>query len=149
MSVTNLNGQYDLVLYGLGVMGENLVLNAEEAYQTQLDVFKVALGMPVGQPLDLIDIDAEENIQSQIATVSVDRAIEVAVKSRLDLITAFNRIDDAKRRTHLSRNDLLPDLDLGGRVSIGTERDILDFTLLEDNRVQWQGTASLALPSAR
>ena len=130
----------------------NLVLNADEAYQTQLDVFKVALGMPVGQPLDLIDIDAEENIQSQTPLVSVDRAIEVAVKSRLDLITAFNRIDDAKRRTHVSRNDLLPDLDLGGRVSIGPERTIegeppiLDFTLLEDNRVQWQGTASLALP---
>lgn len=128
------------------LFARNLVLNADEAYQTRLDVFKVALGMPVAQPLDLIDIDAEENIQSQIALVSVDRAIEVAVKSRLDLITAFNRIDDAKRRTRVSRNDLLPDLNLGGRVSIGTERNILDFTLLEDNRVQWQGTASLALP---
>jgi len=124
----------------------NLVLNADEAYQTRLDLFKVALGLPVAQPLDLIDTDAEENTQSQTPLISVDRAIEVAVKYRLDLITAFNRIDDAKRRTRLSRNHLLPDLNLGGRVSIGTEPDILDLTLLEDNRVQWQGTASLALP---
>ncbi|HUW83055.1 MAG TPA: TolC family protein [Phycisphaerae bacterium] len=127
------------------LVATNQVLVAGEAYQSLLDQFKITLGMPIARPLEL----TEAELDVPLPSVSEQRAIEVALGSRLDLFNTRDRIDDAKRQILVARNGLLPDLDLRGQVAAGTESDILDLTAFENSRISWQGGVTLNLPVER
>ncbi len=127
------------------LVATNQVLVATEAYESQLDQFKVTLGMPIAQPLEL----AEAELDVPLPSVPEQRAVEVALRSRLDLLNTRGRIDDARRQVLVARNGLLPDLDLRGQVTAETEPDILDLTAFENSRISWQGGVTLNLPVER
>ena len=121
------------------------VINAEENYASSLDAFKVTLGIPLDTPLVLKD----EALGALEHAVSEDDAIGVALAFRLDLVTLQDRIDDAYRRVRVARNSLLPDLEIGGRMTHTTESDILDLTGTENGRTEWQGSVTLQVPLDR
>lgn len=127
------------------LVATNQVLVTTEAYQSLLDQFKITLGMPIGQRLAL----TEAELDVPLPSVPEQRAIEVALKSRLDLLNTRGRIDDARRQVLVARNGLLPDLDLRGQVAAETEPDILDLTAFENSRTSWQGGVTLNLPVER
>jgi hypothetical protein len=97
---------------------ENSLINAQDAYETSVDAFKVLLGMPVDQELAIIPVQ----LDVPIPDLSVD-ATELALLYRLDLQTARDQIEDAQRAVQVAKNGLLPDLDVTARGSIGNPQD--------------------------
>lgn len=91
--------------------------NARESFQLAKDRFKVRLGIPIDQPIE---------IESAILSLSdpdvgVSEAAELALTYRLDYQNAVDQINDSRRDVANARNQLLPDLDLDAQLGIGTD----------------------------
>ncbi|HSV15714.1 MAG TPA: TolC family protein, partial [Tepidisphaeraceae bacterium] len=80
-----------------------------------VDDFKLVLGMPVEQDVEIVPVALEVAIPS----ISSDEANALAERYRLSLQTARDRIDDARRNISNAENGLLPDLSLTGSSSVG------------------------------
>lgn len=94
---------------------EDALNDAQIALQSALDSFKVFIGMPVQQGLELTYLDVEVH---SIDMAAMD-AEALALRYRLDLQTARDRIDDARRGVANAANLLGPSVDLSGGASIG------------------------------
>jgi outer membrane protein TolC len=90
--------------------------NLLENHILALDRFKVRIGLPVREP---IRIDAAE-FSIPEPDVSLDRATDLALEYRLDLQNQRDKLDDARRAVENARNTLLPDLNLGGSITLPT-----------------------------
>jgi hypothetical protein len=122
---------------------ENQIINAEDQYQTNLDAFKVLIGMPVDQPLNVIPIELD------IAPPDIEGdVVELALKYRLDLQTASDQIEDARRAVAVSRSGLLPDLDLTARGTIGN-RDQTPAREIDSRTLEYSAGINLDLPIDR
>jgi outer membrane protein TolC len=95
--------------------GENALIDARLAYANALDNFKIALGMNVNEPLDVIPVELDVTVPDIHSTAGV----EAAYRYRLELQTARDRISDAVRRVEVAKNGLQPDLNLTGSASTG------------------------------
>ncbi len=104
----------------------NRVLSAEsslasrrENYALALDRFKVRLGIPVTEPVQL------KGVQFLLdpPDATLEEATESALLYRLDLQTASDRVLDSFRALDNAANQLLPNLDIGGQVSLPTDPD--------------------------
>lgn len=94
---------------------EDALNDAQIGLQSDLDSFKVFIGMPVRQGLELAYVDVE--VQAiDLATMDAEA---LALRYRLDLQTARDRIDDARRGVSNAANQLGPAIDLSGGASIG------------------------------
>jgi hypothetical protein len=87
---------------------ENRLVNAQEDYQSALDQFKIVMGMPIEQDLDIASVQLVLNLPS----LGMKQAVEMAMKYRLDLQTGRDRIDDNRRQVQVAENQLQPDLNL-------------------------------------
>ncbi|MDB5321430.1 MAG: putative outer rane efflux protein [Phycisphaerales bacterium] len=94
---------------------ENQLITAQETYAAALDDFKLLLGMPTEQALDITAVELD------VALPKTDDAqsLALAMKYRLDLQTARDRVDDTRRRVENAKNGLLPDLTLSGQTAFG------------------------------
>jgi outer membrane protein TolC len=114
----------------------NALLEAREGLELALDTFRIFLGLPEDQPIDVrpdpptftpVDYDLRS-------------ALEVAEVNRLDLRNRVEQLEDVERGVRLSANALLPDLDLVlGASYATTEGDTFGGSELE------RSDASLAL----
>lgn len=95
------------------LQAENNLIDALDAYDTALDAFKLLLGMPVEEPLQVVLIDLD------VATPSMDEdATALALRYRLDLQTTRDQVDDARRQVEVAKNRLLPDLNFSVDASM-------------------------------
>lgn len=101
------------------------VQTARQSYRNRLDQFKVTLGLPPETPLvlDPGELDRLSETPGEEAEFEADDAVRVAVARRLDLATATDRLEDARRKVQVAENDLLPGLDLSASLSTDTEGD--------------------------
>ena len=90
-----------------------------ERYILQVDQFKIRLGLAPSAPvvIDPLELNIPE------PDVTLDDATAAALEYRLDLQTRRDRVEDAERAVNNARNDLLPDLNLTGRVGLPTDAD--------------------------
>ncbi len=123
------------------------VLNSESAwirsitsYSNQLDQFKISLGLSTDAPLVLdngeMDRLRERGLRHPTG-ITTEEAIEVAMVTRLDLLTTADQVEDADRRLYIAARNLLPDLDLVATASVSTEpgrNQPLDF---DWQRIRW------------
>jgi outer membrane protein TolC len=120
---------------------ENALIQAQEEYEARLDSFRIALGLPKTQPVDVRPEDPE------FVPVNFDRqsAIEVAYANRLDYLTQKDRIEDSARSLRISRNALLPSLSLDGgyNLSGGPDASFLEQSI---DDASWSVGLSLDLP---
>lgn len=90
-----------------------------ESYTLSVDRFKVRLGIPVDQPVQIVrsgyDLPPPE--------IDMNTAVQQALMYRLDLQTQRDVVDDARRNVEVARNNALPDLDLVGSAGIITDPD--------------------------
>ena len=98
---------------------ENGVILAQEAYQSALDDFKLALGMPMEESIQIVPIE----VDVPVPPVDNEGVVAMAMKYRLDLQTAKDQIDDARRTVAAAQNSLLPDLDVTGQADLGNRSD--------------------------
>jgi hypothetical protein len=87
---------------------ENRLILANQEYQSALDQFKIVLGMPIEQDLDVASVQLVLNLPK----LGMDQAVALAMKYRLDLQTGRDKIDDNRRQVQVAQNQLEPDLNL-------------------------------------
>lgn len=85
-------------------------------YKNRVDDYKIFLNLPVGAPLELQYWEPPEIPQSQLPSEQI--AVEEALAKRVDLLTVADTIQDARRRLGISKNGLLPDLDVNLRAGM-------------------------------
>lgn len=97
------------------LVAENALLNVQQDYQDAIDDFKIVLGMPVEEDLEVVPVELD------VTVPDLDQAdvLEMAHAYRLDLQTARDRIEDARRGVAIANNGLLPDLNVGGEARVG------------------------------
>lgn len=122
---------------------ENQIITAEDSYQSALDTFKVLIGMPVDQPLNIVPIELDVIPPDTEADVAA-----LALKYRLDLQTAADRIEDARRAVDVAKSGLLPDLDLKVRGAIGN-RDETPARQIDSRTLDYSAGLTLDLPVDR
>ncbi len=124
---------------------QNSVAVAKEDYETALDEFKILIGMPTTNAIDVV----EEGLDLPEPSVTEELAIETATRLRLDLLTNRDRVDDVRRGVEIARNNLLPDLNLSGSVSYTTNPDHQSgFHFREDDET-WDLGVNLEIPLDR
>ena len=104
----------------------------QEFYRLNLDRFKVRIGMPEEQPVNIV----ASSPGLPIPRIELNDAVRAAMSYRLDLQNRRDFIDDARRGVNNARNDLLADLDLAASAvptgifddSTGVNFDLQDTT---------------------
>jgi outer membrane protein TolC len=98
------------------------LVQQQQTYETKLDSFKIELGLPVTAQITL---DQEELKQLKIEAENQGRRTreeqaQLATLGRLDLLTAFDNLDDADRKIVVAADNLNPDVDLVASGSLST-----------------------------
>jgi len=127
---------------------EDSLVRSKEQYATALDRFKILIGMPVTELLDVVDQDADQASQSLdglLPDVDVQTAVDVALEYRLDLLTSADQVDDARRGVIVDRNRILPDLDFIAGATFETDPAHLDSLSYNLERNAWHGALELRL----
>ncbi len=123
-----------------------------EDYQTAMDRFKILLGMPVVEQLDVPDQSADEASQSLdglLTEVSVEEAIETALTYRLDLLNDADRVDDARRGVVIAENRILPDLEFTADLLSNSNPDHFSTTTQNTSRTSWRAGLEFRLDDRR
>jgi outer membrane protein TolC len=126
------------------LQAENSVIAAREDYQNALDTFKITLGMPVSEELAIIPVALELDMPD----IEGPDVLEAAHRYRLDLQTARDRIDDARRGVDNARNGLLPGLDLTAQAQAANRPDD-PARKLDSRTLTYSAGATLDLPIDR
>jgi outer membrane protein len=128
------------------LFGRSNLLRRQQQYQTQLDRFKLLIGMPTTQTL-VIEPSVIAVPEPQL---DPGAAVATALSLRLDLQTDADRLADRQRDVAVAANNTLPDLDLFADVNLRTDRgrDIggVDF---EPGDSTYRAGATLGLPLDR
>lgn len=139
----------------------NRVEDLFERFRAATDEFKLLIGMPVDENLGVEDLEGIESIEEQIvqgrypillkppAADDEDRATEVAVQFRLDLLNRKDQIDDARRGVAVAQNRLLPDLNWNSTLRFDTEADRKNVAAFNYERATWRSEIVLGLPLER
>ena len=97
------------------LQAEQDLINAQAAYQRALDDYKLAIGMPVDERLDVVSQELAVNVPKY----TENEVANLAIRYRLDLKTAQDKVEDAQRGVQVAKNNLLPDLDFTAQGQIG------------------------------
>lgn len=128
-----------------------------EEFRAAADEFKILIGMPVSEPIGLDDLEDISSIEQQIAeggqpllrppraAADEQYAFDTAMRYRLDLLTACDRIDDAKRGVAIAKNALLPDLDWASTLTYDTDPDHFKLGAFEQSRATWRSEVLLSI----
>ncbi len=92
----------------------NRVIDVQRNLEAMLDEFMVFLGLPVPveialDPRELLELEAWKPLELEFPEAAV---FEVALTSRLDYLTALDRVFDAERKVLVAEDALRPGLDL-------------------------------------
>jgi outer membrane protein TolC len=126
------------------LQAENQLIVSQARFRSSLDNFKLLIGMPVDQPLDVVP----QELTVTIPDFSEEAVAEMGLQYRLDLRTAADRIDDAQRKVQVSKNGLLPDLDLSARGAVAN-RDNAPAGHLTDDTLAYSAGIDLEIPIDR
>jgi outer membrane protein TolC len=94
---------------------ESQLVNALQDYQSTLDQFKILLGMPIEEELEIVPVQ----LSLTLPDLDMKQAVELAMHYRLDLQTRRDQIEDNRRRVQVAENGLLPDLNLDASAQWG------------------------------
>lgn len=127
------------------LVARNDAINAQAAYDSALDRFKLLIGMPTTQAIDAVEPDFEVVAPA----VDEDVAIETGLRYRLDLLNDQDAVDDARRGVQVARNNLLPDLDFRGSVTLDTDPNQKNSVSYNTERATWRGEVAMEIPLNR
>ena len=102
----------------------NRWISAQQAYQSSLNEFKITLGLPPDTPLELDAAELSRLSAQGLEEVSLtlQKALDVALARRLDLANAADQARDAERKVTVAENSLKSDIDLSLSADLGTDR---------------------------
>jgi outer membrane protein TolC len=120
------------------------LISSEDSYQAALDSFKLAIGMPLDERLEVVPVE----LDVPIPKYRESDATAMAFKYRLDLRTAADQVEDAQRGVANARNGLLPDVNLTGQITGGSFTGT-PASSLDDRTLDYSAGISIGLPIDR
>ncbi len=93
------------------------LLAAEENFLLEADRFRIFLGLPTG---DAVDVHGESP-EFMAADFVVEEALEVALANRLDLLNLEEQLEDGERGLRLAKDRLRPQLDLTAGLRLDSQ----------------------------
>lgn len=126
------------------LQAENQLVASQARYRSALDNFKLQLGMPVDQPMEII----AQELAVDIPQYEEEQVAELAQRYRLDLTTARDQVEDAQRGVAVAKNGLLPDLDLTARGSVGNNDQEAAYRINNDTAA-YSASIDLDIPLDR
>ncbi len=127
------------------LQAQESLLQAQQQYLTIVDSLKLLLGTDIRQPLDVVPVELKLDVPD---TQSQD-PIHLAEQFRLDLQTARDQVDDARRQVAVADNGLLPDLNLTGQGQLGSPAGAPASELNGHRTGTYTAGVSLSLPLDR
>ena len=137
----------------LGLLRQNMLqaegrwVDAIRDYRQQLDELKIELGLPVEENVILDEAELGQ-LAIEDPGIRRDQAVQLALDTRLDLITAEDRVDDAARRIEVAGNELLPGLDAVAAAEVRSDPGDIAPDLNWERR-RWAAGLELDLPLDR
>ncbi len=124
---------------------KRLWITAVRTYEQQLDELKIAVGVPVTEKL-VLDEKELSQLSLEDPKISVEESLRTALVTRLDLYNERNALEDTERKIKVAKQNLLPVLDVGGRVDIlgNPDNDKLNLNF-ERRKVSGTGIIDLRL----
>jgi outer membrane protein TolC len=124
---------------------KRLWIAAVRVYEQQLDDLKIALGIPVEERV-ILDEKELSKLSLEDAHINMDDSIRTALVTRLDLYNQRNSLEDTERKIKVAAQNLLPQLDIGGRYEVLGNQDNDKLNLNFDrSRLTGSGTVDLRL----
>lgn len=124
---------------------KRLWISAVRTYEQQLDDLKIALGISVEERVILDDKELSKLTLDE-PKFSMDETIRTALVTRLDLYNQRNSLEDTERKIKVAAQNLLPQLDIGGRYEIlSTEDDERVNLNLDRSRLTGSAVVDLRL----
>jgi outer membrane protein TolC len=119
----------------------------QRSYEQTLDNFKLLLAIPVDADvqLDPNEMTALTAIDITEPEFPVDDAVAAALAMRLDLVTALDEVDDAKRKVDVAVDALRARLDLVASANVPSTPET-DFDRLQFDEGRYNAGLSLDLP---
>lgn len=107
------------------LQAQNAYLTAVQAYERQLDAFRVLIGLPVDAPVLPSRRDLEAISAEGIRTIDVDldRAVRVALARRLDLKNTRGAAEDADREVIVAADALKGEVNFVGGINVASMPD--------------------------
>ena len=101
---------------------KDIYVRAVRRYQQSIDQFKITLALPTDEAvlLDPKELDVLRERGIIHPDIPADRAVAVALKSRLDLENSLDSVTDAGRKIVLAENGIAPDVTLVLKSSVPT-----------------------------
>lgn len=117
------------------------LVQAKQRYESALDRFKILMGMPVTDALDVLDQESDlesKKLDELLVDINIDQAVEVAMSYRLDLLTSADSLDDTRRGLVIAKNAILPDLDFSGQLTANSDPLRRSTTTISSERTSWR-----------
>jgi len=88
-------------------------------YQSALDDFRYTLGLPIDLNVEPDPVELDSLAQRGLVglDITLEEAVDSASRSRLDLITRRQQVEDQERNLEISKRNFLPNLDVEYNVS--------------------------------
>jgi outer membrane protein TolC len=128
---------------------KNRLIQERQRYDSQLDSFKFFLGLPITVPLTLDPAELEVLAQAELEQFELsDAQVDaLALRGRLDYLTALDQVDDGRRRVLVAEDALRAELNVFATADSATpDNKPLDF---KSQDVDWTLGAELDLPLDR
>jgi outer membrane protein TolC len=129
---------------------KNTYVNSVADYFTQLDEFKITLGLPLGERIFLDDSALTQVRETGLVPTSLNpaEAYKVGVQRQLPILNAIDEFEDSKRKVRIFADALKPGLDLFADASLDSERPT-DYTEFDPNKIRADVGLRLDLPLDR
>ena len=124
---------------------EQTAVQAETALRSALERFRILIGRSPSDPVEPARVDIEPPRAD--STESVESLVGAALERRLDLAETREQIEDARRASSLSRQNLLPDMSLNVRFT--DQRSAFPTGPFQVNTKRWESFLSASLPLER
>lgn len=128
---------------------KNNYVDAAARYRTSLDLFKITLGLPVGEKLYLDDRVLDEVEQAGLVPAPLDTqmAYRLAVQKQLEMLNFIDQFEDSKRKARIAANQLKPGLKFVADSTLESEGT--DYTKFNANKVRASAGLQFDLPLDR
>jgi outer membrane protein TolC len=107
------------------IISQNRLISLEARFQSQLDDFKLFLGLPIDVEIGLdteglssLEVDSADQ---DLADFDEEHLVQMAFTQRLDYLNEVERLMDSERRARLSADDLKMGLDLSAGLNNNSE----------------------------
>ena len=128
----------------------NGYVNQVASYQTQLDQFKIRLGIPLTHKLQLDDTELNSLAEAGLKETYLpsDWAFSVATTNHLELLNDIDGFEDARRQVKIAANRLRPGLDFFADASVSSDQPT-DYTSFDIDDVRAGAGVEIDLPINR